>query len=584
MKYKKITSLPILAILLILLSAAWTFAAVDGPGPITARVDELFSAVDAVDQPGAAVVIVKDGKIEYERGYGMADLEAGAKITPSTIFHVGSVSKQFTAMAVQLLVREGKLFLDDDVRKFIPELHDFGKPVLVRHLLNHTSGLREQLQLLFMAGWRLEDVMTQEDILRLIWKQRELNFEPGTEYLYSNTNYTLLALIVERVSGKTLARYTEEKIFVPLGMRNTRFRDDHRGVTKNLALSYIPTTQGIRHMLIAGGYAGPAGLMTTAGDLALWDNNFYTGQIGGHETIERMLAAGKLANGREINYASGLNVGRYRGLKSVEHSGEDAGYQADFLQCPEQKFSVVVLSNFGGFDAVSTARQIADLYLENDIKAAAVKPPANPQPPDIKEIEVPGKLTDAYAGEYKLSFGIPLDLTIDSGRLTVQVRKDAKKPLASISPTGFVTPDGSIRIEFLPPENGKYIRLKIELNGQQLEGERQEKLTLADTSAGEYTGTYYSPELGAVYSLFYREGKLFLAHRRGEEPLALKHEDEFTSGFSTEARRWRGGEYARIKFVRDKKKHIQGFLLSMPTARNVGFVKKDLPAGFLEPG
>jgi CubicO group peptidase (beta-lactamase class C family) len=582
MKYKNITPL---SILLILLSAAWTFAAAsDGPGPITAKVDELFSSVDAIDQPGAAVVIVKDGKIEYERGYGMADLEAGAKITPSTIFHVGSVSKQFTAMAVHLLVREGKLFLDDDVRKFLPELHDFGKPILVRHLLNHTSGLREQLQLLFMAGWRLEDVMTQEDILRLIWKQRELNFEPGTEYLYSNTNYTLLALIVERVSGKTLARYAEEKIFVPLGMKNTRFREDHRGVTKNLALSYIPTAQGIKHMLIASGYAGPAGLMTTADDLALWDNNFYTGRIGGHETVDRMLQGGKLAGGREINYASGLNVGRYRGLKSVEHSGEDAGYQADFLQFPEQKFSVIVLSNMGGFDAVSTARQIADLYLENDIKAAGVKPSGSPQPLDIKEIEAPGKLIDAYAGEYKLSFGIPLDLAIDSGRLTVQVRKDAKRALAAVSPTVFLTRDGSIRIEFLPPENGKYIRLKIELNGRQLEGERQEKLTLADTSAGEYTGTYYSPELATVYSLIYREGKLFLAHRRGEEPLALKHEDEFTCPFSTEAKHWRGGEYARLKFLRDKKKHIQGFLLSMPTAWNVGFVKKDLSVGFLKPG
>jgi hypothetical protein len=177
-----------------------------------------------------------------------------------------------------------------------------------------------------------------------------------------------------------------------------------------------------------------------------------------------------------------------------------------------------------------------------------------------------------------------LDLSNDSGKLTVQVRKDAKRALAAVSATGFVTRDGSVSIEFLPPENGKYIRLKIELNGQQLEGERQEKLTLADTSAGKYAGTYYSPELGAVYSLFYREGKLFLAHRRGEEPLALKHEDEFTSGFSTEARRWRGGEYARIKFLRDKKKHIQGFLLSMPTARNVGFVKKDLSEVFLKPG
>lgn len=542
---------------------------------VTQKVDELFTEMNNDASPGAAVVVIKDGKIIYENGYGMADLASGVKISPSTIFHVGSVSKQFTAMAVQLLVQEGKLSLDDDVRKFLPELHDFGQTLTVRHLLNHTSGLREQLQLLFMAGWRLEDVTTQDDILRLVWRQRELNFTPGTEYLYSNTNYTLLALIVERVSGKTLAGYAEEKIFKPLGMTNTHFRDDYRALTKNLALSYIPTSQGIRQMFLLGSYTGASGLMTTAEDLARWDRNFYTYQVGGRETIERMLERGKLNDGGKINYASGLNVGNYRGLKTVEHSGEDAGYQADFLQFPEQKFSVIVLSNSGGSDPVSAAWQIADLFLADEIKAAETKNVSVSSPTEIKEIKVLPEMLDRYTGDYKLSFGIPLKLTNEAGKLVVQVREQPKQSLLAVSPTEFLTTEAAIKIEFLPPEKGKYIRLKINLNGQQLDGERIEKLELKDVLAKEYTGAYYSEELGVIYSISFRDGKLFLFHRRGEESLEIKHKDEFTTGFSAEAKRWRGGEYVRMRFLRDKQNYVTGFLLSMPTARNLRFVKTE---------
>lgn len=543
---------------------------------ISKKIDELFSQVDTGDSPGAALAVIKNGDIIYRRGYGMANLEDGVQITPSTIFHVGSMSKQFTAMAIQMLVQEGRLSLNDDVRKFLPELHDFGKSITVRHLLNHTSGLREQLQLLFMTGWRLEDVVTEEDLLRLIWRQRELNFAPGAEYLYSNTNYTLLALIVERASGKPLARYTEEKIFRPLGMKNTRFRDDYRTVTKNLALSYVPTAQGVKRMFISGSYVGSSGLLATVEDLARWDQNFYSRQVGGSEVIERMLTRGRLNDGQEINYASGLNVGQYRGLKTVEHSGEDAGYQADFLQFPDQRFSVIVLSNSGAFDAVNTARRVAELYLADEIRTAQSSPVTPPTTLARTEISLaPGEL-EAFVGDYKLSFGIPLKLSMESGRLAAQVREQPRQTLAALSATEFATKDASIRIRFLSPEGGKYLRLKIDLNNQQLDGERIERLSLSGTTAQAYVGTYYSEELGALYSISYKNGQLMLWHRRGEEPLLIKHEDQFATGFSAEARRWRGGEYVRIKFLRDRRNRITGFLLSMPTAWNVRFLKSDI--------
>lgn len=569
----------VISALLLAVIAVGKVSAAETADVITQKVDELFAAMNNDASPGAALVVIKDGKIIYKRGYGMADLESDVKIQPSTIFHVGSVSKQFTAFAVQLLVGEGKISLDDDVHKFVPELYDFGKPLKIRHLLNHTSGLREQLQLLFMAGWRLEDVVTQEDLLRVIWRQRELNFAPGAEYLYSNTNYTLLALIVERVSGQSLAQYTEEKIFKPLGMTNTRFRTDYRTVTKNLALSYIPTSQGVKHMFLAGSYTGAAGLMTTAEDLTLWDRNFYGHQVGGRETMQRMLANGTLNDGQKIVYASGLNVGNYRGLKTIEHSGEDAGYQADFLQFPEQRFSVIILSNSGGFDAVSTAWQIAELYLADEIKAAqeeAKTSTAGSSPVVIREITLAPKIIDGFIGDYKLSFGIPLKLSKDAGKLSVAVRGQAAQPLSAVSPTEFSTYDGRLKIKFQPPQNGKYIKLAVNLNGQQLDGEKIENLTLTDAAAKQYGGVYYSEEVNAVYSVVFKDGKLLLLHRRGEEPLTVKHTDEFVSGFSAEARRWRGGEYVRLKFLRDRPTtRVTGFLLSMPGARNVRFIKSE---------
>lgn len=588
MKKTKPNSILKLFIFVIIITSSFSVGRVKGgdlkPSPtqipndsIAKKVDEIFSGVNTSDSPGVAVAVIKNGDIIFRRGYGMADLENGVQITPTTKFHVGSISKQFTAMAIQMLIQEGRLLLDDDVRKFLPELPDFGKTITVRHLLNHTSGLREQLQLLFMAGWRLEDVVTEDDLLRMIGRQRELNFEPGAEFLYSNTNYTLLALLVQRASGKPLAQYAAEKIFRPLEMTNTRFRDDYRTVTRNLALSYIPTPQGVKHMFISGSYVGSSGLMTTVEDLARWDKNFYSREAGGSEVIERMLTRGRLKDGQEIDYASGLNVGRqYLGLRTVEHTGEDAGYVADFLQFPDQRFSVIVLSNSGAFDAVDTARRVAELYLADEIRKAQSNPITAPTPQTRTEISLAPRVLEAFVGDYKLPFGIPIKLLIESGKLAVRVREQPQQTLAALSSTEFATKDASIHIRFLPPEGGKYLRLKIELNNQQLDGERIERLSLSPSMAQAYGGTYYSEELGALYSISYKNGQLMLWHRRGEEPLLIKHQDQFVTGFSEEARRWRGGEYVRITFLRDRRNRATGFLLSMPTAWNVRFLKAEM--------
>jgi CubicO group peptidase (beta-lactamase class C family) len=216
----------------------------------------------------------------------MAGLEHAVPNQPGTVYHVASISKQFTAFAIHLLAREGRLSLDDDVRGYLPELHDFGRVITLRHLLYHSSGLRDQWRLLGLAGWRQEDMITQQDVLNLIWRQRELNFEPGKEFDYTNTGYTLLGLIVQRVSGRSLREFTAQRVFGPLRMRDTHFLDDPREIVRNRAASYEPQADGgYRESLLAFGAVGATSLLTTAADLARWDGNFTSGRVGGRELL-----------------------------------------------------------------------------------------------------------------------------------------------------------------------------------------------------------------------------------------------------------------------------------------------------------
>jgi len=396
---------------------------------MTDQVDALFAEWDKPDSPGCALAIIQDSEIIYQRSYGCADLEHDIPITPMSVFDIASTSKQFTATCIAILARQGKLSLDDEAEKHIPELPGYAHPITIRHLIHHTSGIRDYLTLMELAGMRYENEYPDEEVLDLICRQKELNFEPGEEYLYSNTGYLLLGEIVKRVSGKTLRTFADEGIFAPLGMKKTHFHDDFTEIVKDRAVGYSAKEDGgFRIDMSIFDVVGDGCVYTTVEDLYLWDQNFYHNSLGnyGHDLIAEISTPGRLNNGEKLNYAFGLVVEKYRGLDLLSHGGDWAGYRSELIRFPGQKFSVICLANLGEINPTRLAKQIAEIYLEKEF----TEPAAEKREPDEGEIsELPAMDISAdqlqeYAGEYDCEeLGVPYKLVFEEGRL-ILVYKD----------------------------------------------------------------------------------------------------------------------------------------------------------------
>ncbi|HKY42879.1 MAG TPA: serine hydrolase, partial [Pyrinomonadaceae bacterium] len=440
-----------------------TAPAQNGGDPLAKKVDQLFATWDKPESPGAAIAVIKDGAVIYKRGYGSANLEYNVPITPQTVFHVASVSKQFTAFAVTLLANQGKLSLDDDIRKHLPEVPDFGKKITIRHLIHHTSGLRDQWTLLGMAGWRLDDVITKEHIMKMVRHQKELNFDPGAENLYSNTGYTLLAVIAERVSGQSFRDYTEANIFKPLGMTNTHFHDDHERIVKNRAYSYFSKEGGgFRAAPLNYANVGATSLFTTAEDLARWVINFEDKKIGGADVIKQMQQQGVLNSGKQLGYAFGLGIGPYKGLNTVGHAGGDAAYRSFAFWFPDQRFGVVVLSNFGSLNPQQMAMRIADIYLADKF---APEPP-KPAVAERTAVKVDPALLEAYAGRYLLDGRTLVTITKEGDKLMGQAAGQPKSEMIPQSDTTFFVKEANSEVTFERDEKGNVVRFAMKSASQ----------------------------------------------------------------------------------------------------------------------
>ena len=387
---------------------------------LEAKVDQLFAEWDQSDSPGAALAVTKDGEIVYKRGYGMANLEYDIPITTATIFDIASVSKQFAAFAIVSLSHEGKLALDDDIRVHLPDVPDFGNTITIRHLLHHTSGLRDWVQSLVIAGVGMDDVISFKHILKMARHQKTLNFEPGAAFLYSNTGYNLLAEIVETVTGNTFREWTDTNIFKPLNMTDSHFHDDYEMILKNRAYSYQVVENGrFKHAVNNTTALGSSSLYSTVEDLAKWILNYDNTRIGKQVVFDQMHQRGVLNNGEQIDYALGLNMGEYRGLKTVGHSGSWGGFRSHLMRFPDQKFGVVILCNLDTFNPLGLAEKVADIYLADVLapveEASEPDKAAEPAEDTKSEPLAPEQLKE-FEGDY---YTEELDTTY-----TIRVRGD----------------------------------------------------------------------------------------------------------------------------------------------------------------
>jgi CubicO group peptidase (beta-lactamase class C family) len=513
----------------------------ESPTDLAPRVDRIFSRFDN-STPGCGVGLGKDGRTLYTHGYGMANLEYRVPNTDSTVFESGSVAKQFTASALVLLAQDGKLSLDDDIRKYLPEVPSFGgQRITIRNLLTHTSGLRDQWGLLGIEGrgpgTQVHSPMTTLD---LVAHQRMLNFPPGSEYLYSNTGYALAGLIVQRVSGKTLDEFTQERLFRPLGMTHTQWRDDFTKIVPNRATAYSGSAAtGFHTDMPFTNMIGNGGILSTMADLMRWNENLDHPTVGGQSYVDAMQTRMRLTSGRTISYALGLIVNDYRGVREVSHSGSTAGYQTYLARFPDQHVSVAVWCNYTGANPGALAHQVADLVLAH--------PAATVAQASAMKVEVPKSEIERWAGMYRdAQTDQTLTFTATASGLSTEGRGGRALTWATLARDRFSSPLGEATFNGAPGHRA------IILVRADADTARFTEVSAAPKTipVSDYLGTYTSEELDAQFLFTARDGKLIL-NRRPYEQIELQpvYPDDFQAS----------GGLGTLRFTRDAKGKVTGF-------------------------
>ena len=515
------------------------------------RVDQIFAAYDKSSSPGCTLGVIRDGSFIYRKAYGMASLELGVPLSSQSVFYMGSVSKQFTAASVVLAAEQGFLSLDDNVRKYIPALPDYGHAITLRQMLHHTSGFRDFLTLLYISGRHGSDLHSKDEMLDVIVRQKGLNNVPGDEYIYSNTNYFLLGEVVQRATKKSLAEFAAENIFQPLGMVHTRYYDDHTLVLPGRVAAYDSGSDGNFLVDWSANYdtVGAGGLMSSVDDLVLWDTNFYSNRLGKGTLLKEMQTRGVLNNGKPISYALGLELSTYRGLPIVEHGGALFGYRTEILRFPEHRFTVVCLCNLSDSGPGTLSRKVADVYLEKNLQpeARTLRTPSEGGLPD------PGPFAGKYLDPHR---HFVYSFTASGGDLMAwgaSLRRVGPNQFRDLG-TGTITFD----------ESDGRLKATLEMDGETFfAGRKIEEPHLTDADLASYAGRYRSTELDATYNLSINTGSLTLQNN-WNPPLKLTPiaRDEFD-----------GGGLGTLVFHRDLNHRISGLSVFTVNARDVGFEK-----------
>jgi CubicO group peptidase (beta-lactamase class C family) len=538
--------------------------------PTHDRVDALFERYTRPGSPGCALAVMKGGEMIYRQGYGLAHLELGVPILPSTVFNIGSMAKQFTAFALALLADEGKLSLDDDMRSHLPEMPDFGQTITLRHLLHHTSGLRGSFpELLALAEWRDTDATTTEDVVRLLKAQRDLNYPPGEEYLYVNSNYVLLAQICEGASGQSFATFCRERIFEPLGMSRTVVNDSYFRLIPGRANGYYEDEDLWFNAPLTDSVVGPTNVYSTVEDLAKWDENFYSGEVGGPTVIEQMHQPGHLNDGTVLDYAFGLQVGpahQHRGWQMVEHGGSQGGYSSWMMRFPELHLSVVVLFNHFLWNMREYTLQVADLFLQDK--------PADPPSSEETSVEAatPIELDVAQLGDkvgtyYNARRAALRKVTCEQGQLHFE--GFALLPLTETRFAFEVEPETHVAFGLAADGTAVYVKT-VTSSGEY----RYDRVETRTPTAGElvpYAGRYYSPELDLYWTMEAGDKHLVAKRRKYVDS---KLAPVFTDAFRDDWTPLMGYPTTYlVVFERNAQRDVIGLRVSGTRVRNLRFVR-----------
>jgi CubicO group peptidase (beta-lactamase class C family) len=510
-------------------------------------IDKIFARYTEPNTPGCVLGVGRDGKVLYAKGYGMANLEYDVPLTAQSVEEIGSVSKQFTAASIVLLAQRGVLSLDDDIRKWLPEVPDFGDKITIRMLANHTSGLRDQWGLLgLMNSPPGSAVHSPELILDLVTRQRELNFKPNDYYLYSNTGYTLLGIIVKRASGKSLAEFSKENIFEPLGMKDTQWRDDFTRVVKGRATAYSRNNTGYRQEMPFTNAYGNGGLLTTAKDLIVWWDALHTDKLG-KGVLAQLTTSGVLNSKHTIPYALGLSNGEYRGVREITHSGATAGYRAYLASFPASRTTVAVLCSNASANVSEHTYAVVDQVLASELKPVAGR--ADVKAADNVDL---GKFVGLYRD---LATDDTYRFEVRNGRLTA-----SGVELVATSPTALYEQRQRVNVEVVQESGAEKLRVMLR-QAPPMELLRVAEVKPTDAQLQEYAGTYTSPELGVVYTISVNNGALVIKrHLQSDLALAPTYADAFSN-------------FGSWVFTRDASGKVNGMLYSQGRIRRLRFVK-----------
>ncbi len=517
----------ILAIILSLLSVV----SLDAQIQQEKSIDSIFAKWNNTTSPGCGLGIIKDGKLILAKGYGMANLEHNIPNSASSVFRIGSTSKQFTAACITLLEQQGKLKFSQTLDEFFPEFPAYAKKITVRHLLNHTSGVRDYLTLTYLKSMGDNDYYEDKDIMDWLTSQEQLNFEPGDEFLYSNSGYWLLGQIVNKVSGMNMSAYAKKEIFDPLGMTQTQFYTDHTQIVKNRAAGYAPKRKGgFRIDMTTLGMIGDGGILTSINDIMRWDDAFYNSKVLNKDFWKKMTTKGKLNNGKEIRYAKGLMIGKRKGLNVIKHGGSFVGFRAELIRFPEQHFTVAIFANRADANPTRMANKIADIFLSNHYKKESIpkKKAKKKSKQAIKKIAL-----EQIEGEYELQPNVVFEIKkVDDSLQVRQKWNGAKYFIKRTTGNSFEIPgQAGVTFSFSDLKKGGTQKAIVSQRGSEEVCKRVEPVDLSELNLKDYVGAYYSKELDITYTFILKEDQLYIQVKSDDpEPIQAIKKDQFIIG------------------------------------------------------